>query len=63
MRSAARLTLSAGFVIRVATSRALTAYSGERIRRRSDTRVSRVVAEKRRDAPTFNFFSCAPQNG
>jgi predicted ATPase len=50
-RSAVLATLSAGLVIPVASSRARVANCGARIRRRSVTSDSRLVAEKRRAVP------------
>ena len=59
-RSAAVATLSAGLVIRVAISRALVAYRGAKMVRRSATSVCSVVAENRRAVPTFSRLTAAP---
>ena len=52
-RSAAAAALSAGLVIRVASSRGRARYCGTRIRRRSATSEFSVVVEKRRPEPTL----------
>ena len=62
-RSAALATLSAGLVIRVATSRARVTHCGVRMERRSATSDSWVVAEKGRAEPTFSRVTAAAQLG
>lgn len=61
-KSAAAMTLSAGLVIRVATSLARSTQCGSRIVRRSVTNVFAVVVEKRRAVPTFNRLTRVPHN-
>ena len=55
-KSAAAATLSAGLVIRVASSRARATYCGARIRHRSATSDSRVVVEMRRAVTILQPF-------
>lgn len=62
-RSAAAVTLSAGLVIRVASSQARPTYCAVRMVRKSATSDSWPVLEKRRAVPTFSRLIAAPQSG